>query len=186
MLPHTDFPEEEKEKSMSERQMTLQPPNVENISARLQQDEAEETKEDSLAEKLSNSDALPLGTEDSDTTEDSEATECFVRLPSDSDDLPDSCVDTHLLNSLQEKTECSTHADLLDSQKVEKSLTETVPEDKINSQGQQSQHSPKHTEETKEGDLDKESETVQNLEDIEKTYPVTGKTINEKIQHILY
>lgn len=170
---------------MSERQMTLQPPNVENISASLQQDEAEETKEDSLGEKLSNSDGLPFGTEDSDATEDGDATDCIVRLSSDSAGLPDSCVDTNLLNSLHEKTVCSIHTDVLDSQKEEKPLTETVPEDKINSQGPQSQHSPKHTEETKEDDLDKESETVQNLEHIEKTYPVAGKTINEKIQQYI-
>ncbi|XP_070795361.1 torsin-1A-interacting protein 2-like isoform X2 [Pituophis catenifer annectens] len=176
---------EEKEKSMSERQMTLQPTNIENISASLQQDEAEETKEDSLGEKLSNSDELPFGTEDSDATEDGDATECIVRLPSDSADLPDSCVDTNLLNSLHEKTECSTHTDLLDSQKEEKPLTETVPEDKINSQGQQSQHSPKHTEETKEDDLDKESETVQN-EHIEKTYQVADVQHTSKLVPEVY
>ncbi|XP_058031113.1 torsin-1A-interacting protein 2-like [Ahaetulla prasina] len=167
-----DFPEEEKEKSMSERQMTLQPPNVENISASLQQDEAEETKEDSLGDKRSNSDGLPLGTEDIDATEYGDATESIVRIPSDSAGLPDSCVDTNLSNSLHKKTECSTDTDLLDFQKEEKSLTETVPEDKISSQGQQSQDSPKHTEETKEDDLDKENETVQNLEDVEKAYLV--------------
>ncbi|XP_070602745.1 torsin-1A-interacting protein 2-like isoform X2 [Erythrolamprus reginae] len=160
---------------MSERQMTLQPPNVENISASLEQDEAEETKEDSLGEQLSNSDGLPLETEDCDTTEDNDitedgdATDGIVRLPSDSAGLPDGCVDTNLLNSLHEKTEGSTHTDLLDSEKEEKSLTKTVPEDKIDSQGQPSQHPRKHTEETKEDGLDKESKTIQNLE---KTYLV--------------
>ncbi|XP_039193089.1 torsin-1A-interacting protein 2 isoform X2 [Crotalus tigris] len=155
-----DLPEEEKEKYMSERQMNLQSPSVENISASLQQDKAEEAKEDSLVENLSNSDEFPPGTEATD------ATGCIVGLPSDSAGLPDSCVDSNLLNSLHEKTECSTHTDHLDSQKEEKSLTETVPEDKINSQGQQSQYSPKHTEETKEDGLDKERETVQHLKDV--------------------
>ncbi|KAL7984773.1 hypothetical protein Chor_003343 [Crotalus horridus] len=151
---------------MSERQMNLQSPSVENISASFQQDKAEETKEDSLVENLSNSDEFPPGTEATD------ATGCIVGLPSDSAGLPDSCVDSNLLNSLHEKTECSTHTDHLDSQKEEKSLTETVPEDKINSQGQQSQYSPKHTEETKEDGLDKERETVQHLKDTEKACPI--------------
>uniref|UniRef100_A0A2D4PGQ5 Torsin-1A-interacting protein 1/2 AAA+ activator domain-containing protein n=1 Tax=Micrurus surinamensis TaxID=129470 RepID=A0A2D4PGQ5_MICSU len=168
---------------MSERQMTLQPPNVENISASLQQDEAEETKEDSLGEKLSNSDRLPLRTEDNDATEDSDITD-IVRLPSDFAGLPDSCMDTNLLNSLHEKTECSTHTDHLDSQKEEKKLTETAPEDKINSQGLQSQHSPKHTEETKEDGLDKESETIQNLKVIEKTYPDVQHTTSKLVSEV--
>ncbi|XP_015666752.1 torsin-1A-interacting protein 2 [Protobothrops mucrosquamatus] len=161
-----DLPEEEKEKSMSERQMNLQSPSVENISASLQQDKAEETKEDSLVENLSNSDGFPPGTEATD------ATGCIVGLPSDSAGLPDSCVDSNLLNSLHEKTECSTHTDHLDSQKEEKSLTETVPEDKINSHSQQSQYTPKHTEETKEDGLDKERETVQDLKGTEKACPI--------------
>ncbi|XP_063154536.1 torsin-1A-interacting protein 2-like [Candoia aspera] len=159
-----DFPEEEKEETMSEGQMSFQPPNIENISASFQQDEAEETKEDSLVEKLLYSDGFPVRKEAND------ATECTVRLPFDSGSLPDSSVVTNLVNLLHEKTECSIHVDLQDSQKKEKSLTETVPEDKISSHGQQSQHSPKHTEETKEDGLDKKTETVQNLKGIEKTY----------------
>lgn len=174
MLPHTGLPEEEKEKSTSERQMSLQSPYVENISASLQLDKAEEAKGDSLVENLSNSDGFPPRTEATDA-----ATGCIVGLPSDSAGLPDSCVDSNLLNSLHEKTECSTHTDLPDSQKEEKSLTETLPEDKINSQGQQSQYSPKHTEETKEDSLDKERETVQDLKGTEKAYPIAGKTMRK-------
>ncbi|XP_015744960.1 torsin-1A-interacting protein 2 [Python bivittatus] len=162
-----DFPEEGKEETMSEGQMNLQPPNIENISAGPQEDETEETEEDYLVEKLLHSDGFPLRTEATD------AGECTVGLPFHSDSLPDSSVDINLVNPLHEKTECSTHIDLQDSQKEGKKLTETVPEDKINSQGQQSQYSLKpknHTEETKEDGLDKETETVQNLKGMEKTY----------------
>ncbi|XP_062990443.1 torsin-1A-interacting protein 2 [Elgaria multicarinata webbii] len=127
-----EFPEGEEPTSQ-------RPPDSENTFASTEQNEMEETRKDSLLERHSDSHAILLKTETSSPPG------CNVGLLPGSATLPDSSSGKDMVDSSDEKSECSSQIPSQDSPTKEKnSLPKSIPEETTTTT--RSQHSSDHPE----------------------------------------
>ncbi|KAJ6657359.1 hypothetical protein lerEdw1_002526 [Lerista edwardsae] len=184
LIEKGDFPEEKELAPQSKTR--LQPPSSENILVNTQENETEESKpghldtpavetlgpfpsetecvteyssgvdeENSTYKRPSGADEILLKTETHGPLD------CDKGLSLGSTNLPDSCVDKDIVDSMDEGSECSDQGALQNPQTEEKdSSFKIILENNVCSVSQQSQDSPEHAGETKEDMLDKENETL--------------------------